>query len=257
MKGLIFDYGATIDSGGRHWSEVIWEGYCQVSLPVTKEHFREAYIYAERYVSFNPVIQPSYNFFELMQTRIGIQIDYLIGQGLLNEDILKTALKIFSEGEVPIIDDMHEMTQHFVDIIAGYCYDYARRCTLDNIPLIEKLSDKYEIALVSNFYGNLASVIQDFGLGRCFRVVIDSAVVGVRKPDPAIFQLAIGRLNLKAEDITVIGDSYKKDIEPARALGCNAIWLKGSSWDNSNDTINYEPCVTSLLQLFDMLQQDK
>lgn len=254
MKGLIFDYGATIDSGGRHWSEVLWEGYCQVSLPVTKEHFREAYIYAERYVSFNPVVQPSYNFFELMQTRIGIQLDYLIQQDLLREDSLQTALRLFTEGEVPIIDNMHELTQHFVDIIAGYCYDYARRCTLDCIPLIEKLSDKYEIALVSNFYGNLASVIQDFGLGRCFRTVVDSAVVGVRKPDPAIFQLAIDRLNLKAEDVTVIGDSFKKDIEPALSLGCQAIWLKGSSWDSSDNTIQYEPCVSTIMELFDKLQ---
>lgn len=254
MKGLIFDYGATIDSGGRHWSEVLWEGYCQVSLPVTKEHFREAYIYAERYVSFNPVVQPSYNFFELMQTRIGIQLDYLIQQDLLREDSLQTALRLFTEGEVPIIDNMHELTQHFVDIIAGYCYDYARRCTLDCIPLIEKLSDKYEIALVSNFYGNLASVIQDFGLGRCFRTVVDSAVVGVRKPDPAIFQLAIDRLNLKAEDVTVIGDSFKKDIEPALSLGCQAIWLKGTGWDASSDPVQYEPCVSSILQLYDMLQ---
>jgi putative hydrolase of the HAD superfamily len=191
-----------------------------------------------------------------MQARIGIQIDYLINQGLLNEDILQAALKIFSEGEVPIIDNMHDLAQHFVDIIAGYCYDYARRCTLDNIPLLEKLSDCYEIALVSNFYGNLASVIQDFGLSRCFRVVIDSAVVGVRKPDPEIFQLAIDKLHLEPKDITVIGDSYKKDIEPARELGCNAIWLRGSSWDNSDSAIEYEPTVTSLLQLFDMLQKN-
>lgn len=254
MKGLIFDYGATIDSGGKHWAEVLWEGYCQVSLPVTKEHFREAYIYAERYVSFNPVIQPSYNFFELMQTRIGIQIDYLIQQDFLNEDILLTALKIFSEGEVPIIENLHELTQHFVDIIAGYCYDYARRCTLDCIPLIEKLSDKYECALVSNFYGNLASVLQDFGLGRCFRTVIDSSVVGVRKPDPAIFQLAIDKLGLSPADITVIGDSFKKDIEPALSLGCQAIWLKGTGWDASSDPVQYEPCVSSILQLYDMLQ---
>ena len=253
MKGFIFDYGATIDSGGKHWAEVLWEGYCQVSLPVTKEHFREAYIYAERYVSFNPVVQPTDNFFELMQTRIGIQIDYLIQQDFLNEDILQTALKIFSEGEVPIIDDVRELAQHFVDIIAGYCYDYARRCTLDCIPLIERLSDHYECALVSNFYGNLASVLQDFGLGRCFHTVIDSSIVGLRKPDPAIFQLAIDRMGLRPEDVTVIGDSYKKDIEPALSLGCKAIWLKGSSWDPNDQTIQHEPSVTSILQLHDML----
>ena len=254
MKGLIFDYGATIDSGGKHWSEVLWEGYCQVSLPVTKDHFREAYIYAERYVSFNPVVQPTDNFFELMQTRVGIQMDYLIQQDLLNENMLQTTLKIFSEGEVPIIDNVHDLTQHFVDIIAGYCYDYARRCTLDCIPLLEKLSDHYECALVSNFYGNLAAVIQDFGLGRCFRTVIDSAVVGIRKPDPAIFQLAIDRMGLQPADVTVIGDSYSKDVEPALTLGCQAIWFKGASWDPSDKDINYEPTVTGILQLYDMLQ---
>ena len=54
----------------------------------------------------------------------------------------------------------------------------------------------------------------------------------------------------------LVPDSFKKDIEPARALGCNAIWLRGSSWDNSDNAIQYEPTVTSLLQLFDMLQQN-
>lgn len=254
MQGLILDYGATLDSNGKHWAEVLWEGYCQVSLPITKDQFREAYIYAERFVSFNPVIKPTYNFFELMQARIGIQIDYLIQQGRLSEDIMQTTLRLFSEGEVPILDGIAELVQHFVDRIAGYCYDYARRCTLDCLPLVERLSEKYECALVSNFYGNLAAVLQDFGLGRCFRSVIDSAVVGVRKPDPAIFQLAIDRLGLRPEDITVIGDSYQKDIQPALSLGCKAIWIKGSGWDKADDNVNYEPTVTSILQLYDMLQ---
>ena len=254
MKGLILDYGATIDSNGKHWSEVLWEGYCQVSLPIPKDQFREAYIYAERYVSFNPVIQPTYNFFELMQIRIGIQMDYLMQQEQLNEEILQTTLKLMSEGEAPIVDNVHDLAQHFVDIIAGYCYDYARRCTLDAIPIIEKLADKYDLALVSNFYGNLSAVLQDFGLGRCFRIVIDSAEVGIRKPDPQIFQLAIDKLGLKPEDITVIGDSYQKDILPALELGCQAIWFKGTSWNKADDEINYQPCATSILQLFDMLQ---
>lgn len=254
MKGLILDYGATLDSNGKHWAEVLWEGYCQVSLPITKDLFREAYIYAERFVSFNPVVKPTYNFFELMQARIGIQIDYLLQQGCLSEEILHTTLRLFSEGEVPIFNSLTELVQDFVDRIAGYCYDYARRCTLDCLPLVEQLSEKYECALVSNFYGNLSAVLQDFGMGRCFRTVIDSAVEGVRKPDPAIFQLAIDRMGLRPEDVIVIGDSYQKDILPARSLGCQAIWIKGSGWDKADDDVHYEPTVTSVLQLFDMLQ---
>ena len=156
---------------------------------------------------------------------------------------------------MPIIDDVRELAQHFVDIIAGYCYDYARRCTLEASSLIEQVSDRYECALVSNFYGNLKAVLQDFGLARCFRYVIDSAEVGVRKPDPAIFQLAIDKLGLKPDDVTVIGDSYRKDILPALSLGCHAIWIKGSNWDKADDSIHYEPCATSIFQLLDMLQE--
>lgn len=253
MKGIIIDYGATIDSNGKHWSEVIWEGYCICSLPVTKEQFREAYIYTERFLAFTPAIQPEYNFYELMQARVGIQLNYLLQQGALSEDLLNTTLRVFSEGEVPIVEDLNDLTTHFADVIAGHCYDYARRCTMEAAPIIEHFCEKYDCALVSNFYGNLSAVLQDFGLLRCFRHVIDSAVVGVRKPDPEIFQLAIDKLGFPPEEIYAIGDNFRKDIEPAVKLGCKGIWIKGVSWNSKDNEIEYEPSVTSLLQLYDIL----
>lgn len=253
MKGLILDYGATIDSNGKHWAEIIWDGYCQASLPLTKEQFREAYIYAERYLSMTPVIQPEFNFFELMQVRIGIQLDYLIQQGVLTQASLETTLKVLNDGDMPIIEDMSDLTSHFSAFIAGLCYDYARRCTLEALPILEHFSEKYHLALVSNFYGNLRAVLQDFGLLRCFRHVIDSSEVGVRKPDPAIFQIAIERLGFPAKEITVIGDSYHKDIVPAVSLGCHAVWIKGTGWDDSDKKITFEPSISSILQLYDVL----
>lgn len=253
MKGLILDYGATIDSNGKHWAEVLWDSYTQASLPITKEQFREAYIYGERYLSMMNVITPEQNFFELMQVRIGIQMDYLLQQGMLSQQILETTLKLTSDGEVPIMEKA-EVMQHFVDFMAGICYDYARRCTLEAFPVVEYLSEKYDLALVSNFYGNLSSVLQDFGLRRCFKVVIDSAAVGVRKPDPQIFQMAIEQLGHTAKDVTVIGDSFAKDIQPALSLGCQAIWYRGDSWDPESDKGNdYQPTINNLLQVYDIL----
>ena len=41
IKGVIFDYGGTIDSRGVHWSEIIWDGYQEAQINVTKEQFRE------------------------------------------------------------------------------------------------------------------------------------------------------------------------------------------------------------------------
>ena len=63
-----------------------------------------------------------------------------------------------------------------------------------------------------------------------FRHVVESAVVGVRKPDPAIFQLAANALQLPPSDIVVVGDSYEKDLLPARAIGCRTVWVKGEEW---------------------------
>ncbi len=253
MKGIILDYGATIDSNGKHWAEVLWDSYTQVELPITKEQFREAYIYGERYLSMMNVIKPEQNFFELMQVRIGIEMDYLMQQGMLSPAILETTLRMTSNGEVPILDNAGTI-QHFVDAMAGICYDYARRCTLDALPVVEYLAEKYDLALVSNFYGNLTAVLQDFGLLRCFKVVVDSAVAGVRKPDPQIFRMAIELLSLNPKDVTIIGDSYDKDIQPAVSLGCQAIWYRGDSWDPESDAAHdYQPTINNLIEVYDLL----
>ena len=42
IKGIIFDYGGTIDSNGMHWAEVIWRAYQANRVPVEKEIFRNA-----------------------------------------------------------------------------------------------------------------------------------------------------------------------------------------------------------------------
>jgi putative hydrolase of the HAD superfamily len=97
------------------------------------------------------------------------------------------------------------------------------------------------------------AVLRDFGLARYFPHVVDSGLVGVRKPDPAIFRLALEQMGMEPEDVTVIGDSYRKDIEPALTLGCKAIWVKGSAWDKSDETVPFEPTVSSLVQLYDLL----
>ena len=43
VKGILFDYGGTIDSNGMHWAEVIWMAYEALKVPVSKAVFRDAY----------------------------------------------------------------------------------------------------------------------------------------------------------------------------------------------------------------------
>ena len=58
IKGIIFDYGGTIDSHGDHWSEVIYDGYKACGLNVDKEEFRTSYVYAERELARTRHIYP-------------------------------------------------------------------------------------------------------------------------------------------------------------------------------------------------------
>ena len=74
IKGVIFDYGGTIDSRGVHWSEVIWDAYRDADVPVTKEQFRECYVFAERELAKVRHILPHHNFYDLLLIKMRIEI---------------------------------------------------------------------------------------------------------------------------------------------------------------------------------------
>ena len=96
-------------------------------------------------------------------------------------------------------------------------------------------------------------MLDDFKLTSYFPVVIESAVVGVRKPDPAIFRLGVEALALQPEEVVVIGDSYRKDIQPAQSLGCDTIWIKGAGRDDSEAAVQHDKIITDIAQLQELL----
>ena len=117
--------------------------------------------------------------------------------------------------------------------------------------IVEELSDRYPTVLVTNFYGNMPVVLKEFGLDSCFGHIIESAVVGLRKPDPALFAKGVEALGLEPFEVVVIGDSYRKDIHPARTLGCKAVWLKKICWEEEPILPGAEPTaiISSLEEL--------
>ena len=72
IRGCIFDYGGTLDTGGNHWGRVIWHSYERQGVPVGEELFREAYVYAERELGRNPIIQPDYTFRTTLSVKLRV-----------------------------------------------------------------------------------------------------------------------------------------------------------------------------------------
>lgn len=233
VKGIIFDYGGTIDSNGKHWAEVLWEAYQDMEVPVTKEVFREAFVYVERYLAVHPDVQPNHNFFELLKIKTDLQISYLIEQNIL---------------------DNNDKTSSYSLAISTQCYNFAKEIISKEKVILNALRERYPMVLVSNFYGNVQAVLKDFGLLEFFDDIIESAVVGVRKPDPAIFGLGVDKLNLPASNIVVIGDSHAKDIVPAYKNGCQTIWLKGPGWGDDEENATADVIITDFMELEDIFQ---
>ena len=65
----------------------------------------------------------------------------------------------------------------------------------------------------------MAGDTERLGLAKFFDVIIDSQVVGVEKPNPKIFQLALEALNAPPEETLYAGDIYSIDMLGARAAG--------------------------------------
>ena len=226
IKGYIFDYGGTLDTGGQHWGKVIWHAYERQQVPVSEEAFRDAYVHAERTLGKNPIIQPDFTFYTTIETKIRIQLEYL--QEKNDVSSVSSYLK-------PLTDSLYEATV---------------KETAKSREVLLQLKQQYPMVLVSNFYGNIATVLKEFKLDGIFDTIIESAVVGVRKPDPQIFTLGVEALGMRPDEVVVVGDSMDKDIIPAGKAGCHTVWFKGEGW--TDDPVDESPAgkvITDLTQI--------
>lgn len=226
-EGYIFDYGGTLDTGGCHWGRRIWHAYERAGVPVGEELFREAYVYAERELARNPIIQPDYTFHKTLAVKLRIEMEY-ISDRQSGFDAMRW------QGAV-------------LDIL----YGQTKEETAKSKAVLVKLKERYPMALVSNFYGNISTVLGEFGLDGLFDSIVESAVVGVRKPDHRIFTLGVEALGMEPGKVTVVGDSYDKDIVPAKRAGCRTVWMRGEGWTDTteSDTSAADAVITELKEI--------
>ena len=98
VKGILFDYGGTIDSNGMHWAEVIWMAYEALKVPVSKAVFRDAYVHGERTLGKNPIVKPHHTFLDMLRLKSDLQIQWLKENGHLSAEAITPELPIRPEG---------------------------------------------------------------------------------------------------------------------------------------------------------------
>lgn len=250
VKGIIFDYGGTLDTRGDHWSEVLWQGYehfgigvaadeeVEPGVSIHKQVFRDAYVYGERALAVNPIVTPDFHFEDILREKLILELNFLAGKELLEtgKDDAEKQAKLGNDSDASSESLLLSLSDSEIHQIAVDMAHYINAKTLDllqeNKQVLEHLKQAgYPMVLVSNFYGNINQVLKDAEIDGYFKEVIESAVVGVRKPNPAIFALGVCALDLPASQVLVVGDTYGKDIIPAHKLGCHTLWIKGLQWE--------------------------
>ncbi len=188
MKSILFDFGGTLDGDGVAWLDRFYPLYKEAGVSVSQENFNRAF----------------YDSDDLLAARFPLK-----GQSL--ERTLSWQVRCVLEALAP---DKAWVGEQVVERFLEDCRRHFRR----NRPILERLRRRYRLGVVSNFYGNLESVLASEGLSGLFEAVADSGSLGVSKPSAEIFLHALSRLEASPQEALMVGDSIPRDMKGAEAL---------------------------------------
>ncbi|MGD1974079.1 MAG: HAD family hydrolase [Desulfobacterales bacterium] len=124
--------------------------------------------------------------------------------------------------------------------------------------VLESLSDRYEVALITNTQGQKSTGKHRISLfpklEKFFQVIIVAGENEVPpKPDSKPFRQCVEKLSLPAGQAVYVGDDYRIDICGARDAGLHPIWLKHHSVRRNWPAVKISvPVITNLKQLLEL-----
>jgi putative hydrolase of the HAD superfamily len=124
----------------------------------------------------------------------------------------------------------------------------------DVVPTLDALHARgLQLGLISNTHRSLDTFGTHFELGGLIQVAIASSEHGYNKPHPSIFRRALRLLGVEAREAVMVGDSYRHDIEGARAVGMRGVLLRRSSADAGVPDVASPSDVPVIHSLLDLL----
>ncbi len=235
IKTLLFDFGGTLDADGTAWRERFYAHYQAHGLDMTPAMFASLF-----YAADNP----------------------LVGNLARDAGLSKTVCRLTNNLEAELARHDNGVVKERPDpdrgqhvarlFLAETSAAFAR-----NRPLLEALGARYQLGIVSNFYGNLEAVCHGADLSPLFSVIVDSYRVGAEKPDPAIFRAALDPLCATPETTLMVGDSLLRDRAGARRMGMRFIWIAPRGVQAAEARTSQEPinhlAVARLVDLAELL----
>ncbi len=218
-RAILFDFGGTLDSDGEHWLDRFYALYESAGLRVPPAEIKRAF-----YLADGACCRNSQMAFDGLRPLMKYHVHQQF-QALNLENSAK---------EKELVGAFCQKSEH-----------YLRR----NARLLQSLRRRFRLGLVSNFYGNVGILCEEAGLNESLEVILDSTQIGMHKPGLEIFRAALSRLDLPANNVIFVGDSYERDMIPSREIGMKTIWVKGSTPRVPDDSGPVDACIANLLEL--------
>jgi HAD superfamily hydrolase (TIGR01509 family) len=221
VPAVLFDFGGTLDSDGVHTLDRFYAIYDALGPEApSRPRVKEAFYAADALIEHDPAVE-SWTLGTLVRRLVAAQFDVL---GLADRALEERVARAFLDP---------------CEVMLGR-----------NRPILASLRARgFRLGIVSNFYGNLQAICDEFGLAGEIDVALDSAVVGLSKPDPRFFTLALERLGAAPGDAVFVGDSLERDLRPAKGVGMRTIWLRDNLEGSCNEPGLPDLTISSLSEL--------
>jgi putative hydrolase of the HAD superfamily len=208
VRAILFDYGHTLVDF-RRTEEALREAY---------EHIR-ARIEATAYMEVHELL-------DLIE-RVAGGVDRMVAESYQARRMEELDLPtVFRETLAGIGFSLPEDTLAHIIELDHSAYSNSITVEPEMLEILTSLSGRYPIGLVSNVSllpHLMRGDLDRLGIGPLLTMSVFSSEVGVRKPDPRIFEEALRRMSVAAPETVFVGDRLYDDVSGAQAVGMRTV----------------------------------
>ena len=115
----------------------------------------------------------------------------------------------------------------------------------ETFEVLKKLKTNYKLGLITNtYYYSFKKIEQMFDITNYFDVILKSYETKILKPDPKIYEIMLNKLKVQRDEVLMVGDSLKDDVQAAEKIG-----IKGLLIDRNDKYPTYQNRIKSLEEL--------
>ncbi len=243
IRALVFDFGGTLDGNGIHWLERTYLFIRERCPEITREAFDEA----DRATVTEFALGDSSHEWSYQDGSM-LPLGVVASEHTACCNLRETADAIAS-GIYKRLGLSKQMKDEYVE---WFCKGVAQSLA-ENRRWLKTLYGTYQLAVISNNFGNTRGWCDEYGLSPLLEAIIDSTVLGIAKPDARIFEAALAELRVAPHQAIYVGDSYAADMVGGKNAGMWTAWLVGDEHKTCPDLSMVDVKLSYLYELTQFL----